>query len=188
MNLLLLAIAPSFALGIFFYIKDKYEKEPLKLLLKTFILGTLTIVPAAILEGILFSLFGLDLYQINNLPTLFLSMIFFVALIEEVVKFSVVRFYIWNKKDFNEPYDGIIYTVMASLGFATFENILYVFSSGATVGLLRAFLTVPVHALTAAIMGYYIGLAKYPRVPGKNQYLIKGLMVAILFHGTFTGF
>jgi len=74
---------------------------------------------------------------------------------------------------------------MASLGFATVENILYVFQYGEIVGWLRAVLTVPMHALTAVIMGYYIGLAKYPKDPYNYRHLLKGLAIAIAFHGLF---
>lgn len=189
MKLLLLAIAPSVALFFIFYLRDKYDREPWKLLLKTFLLGCLTIIPVAMLEAFLFEAWGISLYEPQGLLVSLLSMLFLVALFEEGAKFAVVRFYAWKKEAFNEPYDGIMYTLMASLGFATVENILYVFQEGEAVGWLRAFLTVPLHALTAVIMGYYIGLAKYS-AGRKNQEgnLYTGLWIAILFHGFFNFF
>lgn len=189
MEILILATAPSLALFAIFYLRDKYDREPLWLLFKTFLLGALTIVPVAIVEGLLFEAWGISLYEPQGLIVNLLSMLFLVALIEEGAKFWVVRGYAWKKAAFNEPYDGITYTLMASLGFATVENILYVAQQGLMVGWLRAFLTVPLHALSAVIMGYYIGLAKYS-VGRENQEgnLYTGLWVAILFHGFFNFF
>lgn len=188
MGLLVLAVAPSIALFLIFYLRDKYDREPLGLLIKTFLLGAVIVVPVAIIEGVLFTGLGIDVFDPGSLWMSLFAMIFLVALVEELGKYVVVRGYAWGKKAFNEPYDGIMYAVMASLGFATIENILYVFQNGAEIGWLRAFMTVPMHALTAVIMGYYIGLAKYPKVKGKNRYLITGLGIAILFHGGFNFF
>src|SRR3989339_2176612 len=155
MELLALAIAPSVMIFMIFYLRDKYDREPWGLLLKTFVLGALMIIPVALNEEWLFKWWGVSLYDNGSLVVNFLSMIFFVALVEELAKFSVVRGYAWKKPAFNEPYDGIMYTVMASLGFATVENLLYVFQNGEVVAWLRAFLTVPMHALSAVIMGYF---------------------------------
>jgi protease PrsW len=189
MDLMVLAVAPSFAIFLIFYLRDKYDREPLGLLIKTFLLGALVILPVALIEGILFDLWGVDLFGENDLLTNLLTMLFFVALVEETAKFVVVRLYCWKKKAFNEPYDGIMYALMASLGFATVENILYVVQWGVEVAWLRAFLTVPMHALTAVIMGYYIGLGKYTQGKKKQQgRTYTGLWIAILFHGFFNFF
>lgn len=188
LNLVLLALAPTFALFTIFYLRDKYEKEPLKLLLKVFVLGGLAIVPIATIELWLFGLFGIDPIRPSTLVITLLSNIFMVGLVEEGFKFLIVRGYVWRHKEFNEPYDGIMYTVMASLGFATVENILYVLPMGLQIGLLRAFLSVPLHALTAVIMGYYIGVAKYDKIPYCNRHLIKGFVAAVLIHGVFNFF
>ncbi|MDP2624895.1 MAG: PrsW family glutamic-type intramembrane protease [Candidatus Peregrinibacteria bacterium] len=189
MELLVLALAPSVAIGMLFYLRDKYDREPLGLLFKTFLLGALTIIPVGFAEYWLFELWGIDIFNTGSLLTTLLAMLFLVALVEESAKFLVVRWYAWNKPEFNEPYDGIIYTLMASLGFATVENILYVIQWGATVAWLRAFLTVPMHALTAVIMGYYIGLAKYSKTKKESDgNMYTGLWIAILFHGFFNWF
>jgi protease PrsW len=188
MNLFLLAIAPSLAIALLFYLRDKYDHEPLNLLVKTFALGAMTIVPVGILESAFLKELGINIFEENGFVMTLFYMLFLVAAIEELAKYSVVRFYAWDKKAFNEPYDGIMYALMASLGFATVENLLYVFQNGATVGWLRAFFTVPMHALTAVIMGYYIGLAKYPKDPYRHRHLLKGIAIAIVFHGLFNTF
>lgn len=188
MTLLALAISPSIALFLLFYLRDKYDREPLWLMAVTFALGALSIFPVAMIEHALFKQAGLNIYETNGFMVTLMSMIVLVALVEEFTKFAIVRWYCWDKKAFNEPYDGIMYTLMASLGFATAENISYVTQYGEVVGWLRAFLTVPMHALTAVVMGFYIGLAKYPKVKGKNRYLIHGVGIATLTHGFFNTF
>lgn len=188
MKLLALALAPSVMIFMIFYLRDKYDREPWGLLLKTFILGGIVIIPVGVLETWLFEWWGVSLYDQGSLVASFLSMIFLVALVEELAKFIVVRGYAWKNPAFNEPYDGIMYTVMASLGFATVENILYVLQSGEFVAWLRAFLTVPMHALSAVIMGYFIGVAKYGKNAKEKSMLYNGLFIAILMHGTFNFF
>ena len=105
------------------------------------------------------------------------------ALVEEGIKLLTVRFYIYSKPEFDEITDGITYTITASLGFACFENILYSTGGLATV-LLRGFTAVPLHAIAAGIMGYYIGYSKFS---GTNQ-IIKGLFLAVLIHGLYDFF
>jgi RsiW-degrading membrane proteinase PrsW (M82 family) len=184
-ELLVLAVAPSLAIFIIFYLRDKYDREPWRYLLATFLLGAVMVVPAGFIESVLFSWWGIDIFSPTNLLVQLLAMVFIVGIVEEGCKFLVVRGYAWGKQAFNEPYDGIMYTLMASLGFATIENILYVWQWGILVAWLRAFLSVPMHALTAVIMGYYIGKAKYENKPALSY---TGLWIAILLHGTFNWF
>lgn len=73
----------------------------------------------------------------------FVNAFFKVALVEEFSKFFFVRFILYRNKNFNEPFDGIVYAVMVSMGFATIENIIYVFQYGAMTGVLRMFTAVP---------------------------------------------
>jgi hypothetical protein len=83
--------------------------------------------------------------------------------------------------------DGIVYGVAAAMGFATLENIFYVFQHGIGTGILRALLSVPSHGIEGAIIGYYLGLGKFnPGSMRKN--VLTGLSIAILFHGTFDFF
>ncbi len=90
----------------------------------------------------------------------------------------------FKKKDFDEVMDGIVYTVVASLGFACFENVMYVMSGGVGVALTRAFTAVPLHAFCSGIMGYYIGMAKFDQA-NQKKYFRKGLFIAILTHGLY---
>ena len=185
MTLLLAAIAPVFIIVIYIYLKDKYEKEPKRLLLKTFLLGAIvSIVITTILY--VFIDFFLPLKDEFSILQQFIKAFFVVALTEEFSKYVIVRYYAQPKNAFNEPFDGIVYAVMVSLGFAFTENIMYVFQGGFEVALLRAFTAVPAHATFGILMGYFMGKAKFN---GKRiaDNLI-GLLLAILFHGAYDFF
>ncbi len=185
MNLLITALAPVFVVIIYIYIKDKYEKESKRILAYTFVLGA--IVSIAI-TTILYTFFDLFLPLPNHFSVWqqFVKAFFVVALIEEFSKYIIVRYYNQPRKWFNEPFDGIVYAVMVSMGFAAFENILYVFQGGFEVALLRAFTAIPAHATFGVIMGYYMGKAKFSK--NKIKWNLIGLCSAILLHGTYDFF
>jgi RsiW-degrading membrane proteinase PrsW (M82 family) len=180
MTLLALAIAPGLVICFYIFYKDMYNPEPVGNLLATFILGALVVVPAAFIEQAAASFFD------NTILSTGIFAYGVVALVEETGKFSVVRFYCYPRASFDEPLDGIVYSIMASMGFATVENILYVRENGFGTAIVRMFLSVPAHATFAVLMGYYIGKAKFS-VHG-TALLLTGLLVAVFFHGTFDFF
>jgi len=134
--------------------------------------------------------FGLE-YLFSGLFTepllqIFITAFVFVAFIEEYLKYLIVKKKAYTHPAFNEHYDGIIYGVVASLGFAALENILYVTDGGFSVGIIRAMLSVPAHALFGATMGYYFGLARFEKgIELKKQLLKKGLFLSIFWHGIY---
>lgn len=182
-SLLALAIAPSLAIIIYIYQKDKYEKEPIGLLAMCFLLGIISTIPTIIIGKTASFLYPNTGSVFSN----FIHAFWIVALVEESCKFVFLRYYIFPKKDFNEPYDGILYSVMISLGFATLENILYVMNGGYEVAISRMFTAVPAHASFAVLMGYYAGKAKFKHEKS-GKLLFKGLMAATLFHGLYDFF
>lgn len=185
MTLLILAIAPSMLIIAYVYFKDKFEKEPWTLLLKNFILGgTVSVLLTFIIGGLLTKF--LPTLESNSILDMFIKAFFVVALVEEFSKYLIVRFAAQRNKEFNEPYDGIVYAVAVSMGFAALENVLYVYSYGFETGLFRAFTAVPAHATFAILMGYYMGKAKF----SENRFLLNmiGLGVATLFHGAYDFF
>lgn len=156
-SLIYIAVLPVLLLLIYIYSKDEH-KEPTNILIRTFFLGVATIIPAVILELILGKFFPTNYYR--SIIGLFINVLIGIALVEELFKWLVIKVSIYKDKNFDESYDGIIYAVFASLGFACLENILYVITSGFTTGILRAITAVPLHACTGIIMGYFIGKAK----------------------------
>ncbi len=186
MLLLALAIAPGLAIILYIYRKDSYDKEPKKYLLMSFFLGMLSTLSAIVVQKTAGYFFG----STNGYSTIVFYAFYafiIVAGSEEGCKFAMVRWYAYPKKAFDEPFDGIVYSVMVAMGFATTENIGYVEQHGIGTAVLRMFLSVPAHAAFGIIMGYYIGLAKFNREKAV-PYFIKGLALAIFFHGAFDFF
>ena len=185
MNLLLLAVAPAMVIILYIYFKDKFEKEPLGLLFKNFALGaTASILITFVLGAIVANL--IPVTDGKSILQMFIKAFVTVALVEEFSKYVIVRYVAQRNKEFNEPFDGIVYAVMVSMGFATLENILYTFQYGVETGILRAFTAVPAHATFAILMGYFMGKAKF----SKNRTLLNllGLLLATIFHGAYDFF
>jgi len=160
MMLIKLALAPVLILLFYIFIRDKYEKEPVKLLLTGLLLGVLSTGMVLGAGSIVLPLAPEE----NGLALAFFSAFISSAGIEEAVKFILLYFLIWRTKEFNEPFDGIVYAVFISLGFAAVENVLYVldpFLGGLETAFSRAFLAVPGHMLFGVFMGYYMGFAKF---------------------------
>ena len=185
MNWLILAIAPGVAISSYIIFKDEYNKEPRKHLIISFILGIISIVPAMVLE--------LPLLRANQM-TFFsstfgnaLKAFLMVALPEELAKFLMLKFYAYRQPEYDEPFDGIVYAVMVGMGFATAENIMYVYEYGIATGVVRMFLAVPAHATFAIIMGYFMGKAKFSQ-KRESYLLLAGLFWAVVFHGSYDFF
>ncbi len=98
----------------------------------------------------------------------------------------MVYYVIYKHVYFDEPYDGIVYAVALSLGFATVENVIYALVDFSTFShlLYRAFLPVSAHALFGVIMGYQLGKAKF-HPARKNKYLLGALLLPLIYHGIF---
>lgn len=179
-----LAVIPALFLIRYFYNQDSLKKEPKGLIVKVFFLGILSTIPVIIIEIIL--------GEFNKLlPAESMQFFAFKAFVvaafsEEFLKFLVVRYYPFRKTDFDEVMDGIVYAVTASLGFACLENIIYVINGGFLTALIRAITAVPLHALSAGVMGYYIGEAKFASDKKiRMSFFLRGLFYAILIHGIY---
>lgn len=184
LTLLALALAPGCAIMLYIYLKDKHEREPLSLLITSFIYGCLSTI---LTLSISYPVNLLILTKEDDVIQQFVNAFFKVALIEEFSKFVFVRFILFNNKNFNEPFDGIVYAVIVSMGFATIENIIYVFQFGFATGIMRLFTAVPAHAAFGILMGYFLGRAKFTHQ--KNLYLsLVALLIPTLFHGSYDYF
>jgi protease PrsW len=181
MYLLFLALAPAFIIMFYVYFRDKYEKEPIKLILKGILLGALIIFPVGILENYLIAIGK----AYEPIPKAAWDGFIVAAATEEVFKYLMVILLIWRNPNFNEKFDGIVYAVSVSLGFATIENLFYVFSENSMqVGLIRAFTAVPGHTIFGIVMGFYLGLAKFSK-SGRGKWLLRALLVPWLLHGIY---
>lgn len=180
MTLLFISLAPVVLILIYVNYRDKYEKEPLSLLMKSLAAGAIIVIPVIIIEMILGDVYT----STDKITNAFYNGFVVAGLTEEAFKFFVFLLLIWKNRNFDEFFDGIIYAVFISLGFAAVENILYVFQNGHAVGLLRALTAVPAHALFGVAMGYYFGLARF-NPEKKSYYFILAISIPVLLHGFY---
>lgn len=177
---ILLAVVPAFFLLFYFFKKDVQKPERFGRVMRVFAFGVLSVIPAIIIELVLDGILGGK----KTFLFLFIDAFIMVALVEESLKLATVRLFAYNRPEFDEITDGIVYTIAASLGFAVLENILYSLDGGIMITLMRGITAVPLHALASGIMGYYIGLSK---AKGKS-YMGLGLFYAVLIHGAYDFF
>lgn len=177
LSLILAAVAPGIALLAYFYLKDKYDAEPVRMVVRLFLVGVLIVFPTMVIQrGFMLGL-GDDPFVFSFLIS---------GGIEEFLKWFVIYFLLYSHSAFDEPYDGIVYAVAVALGFATLENVIYVLYNHSSFSelILRAMLPVSGHALFGVIMGYYLGMAKF--VPGQEKkFLILSLVLPVIWHGSF---
>lgn len=167
--LVIAALLPAIILCVYVFKKDRAEKEPIGLLIKLCVLGVLCCFPAAYFEGhiidgidALFSVFTyVDAAGAEALPkNIFYVYHFFkffagVALVEEGFKWLALLYATRKNKEFNSLFDGLIYAIFVSVGFAAFENVLYVLEHGWVNAIVRGVLSVPGHMFFAVLMGYH---------------------------------
>ncbi|MFM2190920.1 MAG: Protease PrsW [Bacteroidota bacterium] len=181
-----LAAAPGLAICIYIYWKDKFDPEPKSLLIKSFFLGICSVAMTLLISFLVLPFLGFD-ENSENLVWSLVSCVLSIGLVEEFSKYFFVRYFAYKKPAFNEPFDGITYCVIVSMGFATLENFMYVFNNenGFQVAIMRMFLSVPAHAVFGVIMGYHLGLQKHYNKKFAGLY---GLMLASVLHGLFDFF
>ena len=178
---LLLTIGVPISILIYIVRSDKFL-EPTSMIIKTFLVGIAIVIPAGFLNNFILT------WQITS----GYNLSFLAGFTEEPLKFLAFMLFIYSKADFNEPMDAIVYGTVISLGFATYENIEYVYlmnsNQSLEIAILRAMSAIPLHASCGVIMGYYIGLYTFK---GLNKYLIKALFFPIAIHAMYnflTGF
>ncbi len=185
--LTLLAVLPGIIILLYVNRLDRVEKEPVSLLLKLLLFGAVSTIPAALLE--LVGEVLLSAFLGESMLSSFLLYFAVVGGAEEFCKRFFLKRLTWNHPAFNYRFDGIVYAVSVSLGFAILENVRYVLQNGLTVALLRALTAVPAHAIFGIFMGYYYGQAKYMEnmgdLHGSRRYLKHSLLVPILLHGLY---
>ncbi|OPX70064.1 MAG: hypothetical protein A4E37_00177 [Methanoregulaceae archaeon PtaB.Bin056] len=177
----LLAMAPGLFWLYYFYSKDRYDPEPVVWVLGIFLLGATVTVPVAVLEGVLGAVAGGILAAVVVAPVC-----------EEIAKYLVVKKTVYRSRVFDEPVDGIIYAAAAGLGFATIENILYLFSAfdeslllALQTGVVRGLISVPGHVLFSVMWGSALGMARFMPEQEGNRLVRNGLVLAMAAHALF---
>ncbi|WP_404442554.1 intramembrane metalloprotease PrsW [Sutcliffiella horikoshii] len=171
-------IAPGLALLSYFYLKDTLKKEPITYVFKMFMFGALLVFPLMFIQYVI----ELELGVTSHFVKAFLMS----GLLEEFFKWFILIYLVYQNLHFDEHYDGIVYGVAVSLGFATAENILFLIANGVELALGRAILPVSSHALFGVIMGYYLGKGKFnTNTKQKRICLTLSLLTPIFLHGLY---
>ena len=159
----IVASAPSLFLLTFFYLKDRYEREPLQHILMAFGLGLYAMIAGQGMASTAEGWVSRDWLLMGGEPAKLFDAFILSGFVEELAKWVVLVAAVYHWDEFDEPLDGVVYGVAVALGFATLENMLFVTRLGLGVAWQRAVFAVPAHALFGATMGYYAGRAKFDR-------------------------
>lgn len=166
----------------FIYLKDKVQPEPVGKLIQALLYGVLScfVVLAAV--------FMFPDFDEQSVIGAILNAFVMAAIPEECAKFLMFWLLVHNMKEFDEPFDGIVYSACVGLGFAGFENIMYLFDNVEdvlSVGIMRGCFSVPGHFFFAVAMGYYYSQAHFGSRSMRSRNLKLALFVPIMLHGIF---
>ena len=182
------AVLPAVILLRYIYRTDTVEKEPPGLLVLLLLMGEVAALCSGILETLAQAVLNALVDPGSPAYTILLAFLV-VAIVEEGAKFVLLKKCTWHHLAFNYRFDGIVYAVFVSLGFAAYENIQYILHYGLSVALPRALLAVPGHMSFAVFMGLFYGRAKlcgtYGYAFGVKRNLATGYLTAVLLHGFY---
>lgn len=193
-----IALLPTIVIMLVVINNARAEKEPFKKLASVFTISALSTIPAIILEvvggmvlGFVLGIFDIENGASTNESVIYQVLEFFVVvgLFEEACKYFTFKWIIFNDRDFDNTYDGVIYGACSALGFATLENLGYIFLNGGglSVAIMRAVLSIPMHAVTGIVMGYHFGVTKYRRYNNLQDTHPerKAFMFSVILHGIY---
>jgi len=180
------AILPAFLLMWYVFRLDRVEKEPIGLLLGLAAAGAVACIPASLIEG---GLMSFSMRALPEGPPVLLQAFVIVALVEEGCKLFFLRRISWRSRAFDYRFDGIVYAVAVSLGFAALENVFYLSSYGIDLAVTRGLLAVPGHMTFSVFMGLFYADAKQDAADGneagRRRNLALALFVPTLLHGFY---
>jgi protease PrsW len=176
----LVALAPCVFWLWLIYKWDRYKPEPKGLIIRTFIFGMVIAIPVAFIES---ALYPNAVQEPTSLQSAAYLAFVVAGLTEELAKFLVVRWSVYNSPHFEEPADGLVYSAAAALGFASLENVIYVLRFGWEVILLRGLISNLAHVMFSALWGYPLALGKLGMISKRYTWL--GLIGAMIAHGLF---
>jgi RsiW-degrading membrane proteinase PrsW (M82 family) len=190
MFIALVAAAPSLVLLTYFYLRDRYEREPIGHMVAAYLLGMFALLAAQGATLLLADGVSSDWLHTGGEPARFFDAFVLAGAVEELAKWVVLVAAVYAWREFDEPMDGLLYGVAIALGFATLENLLFLSSRGLAIAWQRAIFAVPAHALFGGCMGFYVGRAKFAPVdePRSRRFAFAMLLSFILpvgFHGAY---
>jgi RsiW-degrading membrane proteinase PrsW (M82 family) len=200
MVFLLFIIVVALPIGLWLWFirsSDKSEPEPSTLMRRCFYVGIASCIVASVYETIAISLIGLpeDVLALgaSQQPLLLTSLgLLLIAPMEELFKYVVLRLSVYRSHDFNQVFDGIVYGITVALGFSFVENLMYfvhLYTSQntlpfITITIMRGTISTFGHVTFTAILGYYLGRAKFS-ASGRGWLVVQGLVFASLLHFIF---
>lgn len=188
--LFVIALLPIFVIYKYINSKDS-SKEPTSLLIRLFLSGIMSCFMVLTVSDLLSPIFP---FMTRTEDSSFIEVLLYafigVALIEEGCKFFMTYTIGYKNREFDEAFDIIVYSIFVSLGFAAFENVLYVLGNKSfQVGITRGILSVPGHACFGLFMGYYLSITKIATIKKKEKVkkssIIKSILIPTIMHGTF---
>jgi len=184
----LVAAAPSLALLAYFYLRDRYEREPTGYVVAAYLLGVFALAAAQGISVLVSEWVSWDWLHTGGEPARLFDAFVLAGLAEELAKWVMLVAAVYAWREFDEPMDGLLYGVAIALGFATLENLLFLSSRGVSIAWQRAIFAVPAHALFGGCMGFYVGRAKFSPTPRTGQFWLSlglSFIVPVAFHGAY---
>ena len=190
---ILFGVLPS-VIWLLFYLRKDVHPEPKSEVIKIFFWGMLIAIPAVFLEMGIFQAFGKlgEFFHWSHFLIAIFNIFIGVALIEEVLKYLVVREGILKNPEFDEPIDLVLYMIIAALGFAALENILilfrlgpaFLFSQALEISALRFLGATFLHALCSGTLGFFLAISFF-ETSKRRQFFSLGLGISIVLHGFY---
>lgn len=182
-----IAIIPGLVIIIYIYSKDKVEKEPIGLILKLILYGSLCCFVAGTAEQIISNY--VPSFPVGSLGEAATEAFLVAGFCEELTKYLALRIGSWRHPAFNYHFDGIVYGVSVAVGFALLENLMYVSQYGLTTAIARAFTAVPLHAMCGIVMGILYSYSKKASKRGNHLISLFFSMLAwilpMIIHGIY---
>lgn len=180
----LMALIPVILLCWYIYVKDRQEKEPLGLLMLLLVAGAAAYFPAmweenaliSVVDGafsskITHSLSGLATYESKSIYALHSFACGFgaIALVEEVMKWSLLYLITHKNRNFDHLFDGVVYAAFLSMGFAAAENVFYAVRGGWSTFVLHSLTSVPGHLTFGVLMGLFYTMWRIYYIAGQRE-------------------
>lgn len=196
---ILFGVLPSLT-WLFYYLRKDLHPEPKRMIVKVFLCGALITIPVFFIQlGLskwLAKLYSFEFFINYPLAIELLKWFVVIALTEELLKYIVVRLAILHNGELDEPLDIMLYMVVAALGFAAVENVLYLFSpidnasfktileSAMIISFIRFIGATFLHTLCSGLLGYFLALSSI-RTHKRFRLTILGISLATLLHGLY---
>ena len=175
-------LLPSLVWLYFLLKEDARYPEPRTIIAFAFIAGMAAVPPALLLE------------QYAKVTLTDNTLVFVAwALIEEVLKYSMAAVFILWRRAVDEALDYVIYMVTVALGFASAENVLFLFAPLVNGQLAMSFFTgdlrflgsTLLHVIASAAIGLAFAFSAGYRPPLRTAAAALGLILAIVLHTVF---